>query len=599
MSSRSKRFWSLLLCLLMVLSLFPASAFADAELEEPVAAEEAEPYYEPEPEPYAEPEPDPEPIVIEDPEEPEIPDEPEVPEESETPEEPEPPAEPETPEAPELVEPVVVYFIVTPEGATVIVYPKATEETPEPEAIEPELDGSFLLLPGEYTYTVEAEGYETLEEEPLTVEASEAPLMIYESLTAIQAPAEPAREPEDPAEAPGEAPAEEPEEEPAEESEEEQPVRVRFICTPEDLTLTVYPVLDPALVEDLGLIVTACKPEADDSYLLLPGEYVYTAEAEGYLPLENEPLTVESGSEPLEIPVVLTAGMIQEIVITEAAYAGTQSYNPQIAAAWAKSENNVNNTSGACATFVSNALKAGGLSEVWNSNTDSLRDNIVKKGYGTQLAANDANLGKIKPGDVILACTDNHVHHVIIVTAVGSNYIRYSARNNNHCNEKMTFTQIKSYYKSWSGANNTKFISMNDTSPSSSNVANTVSYNGHVYERYDYHLSWTDAKAFCEAKGGHLVTITDSAEQNAVLGLLSGSPLGWYMMGGSDTAQTGAWSWVTGEGFSYSNWDPDVPEPDRGTGEYYSGIISYTYPPSKTIGEWFDISNGGGSATGF
>ena len=41
----------------------------------------------------------------------------------------------------------------------VSVYPPATEENPEPEAIPAEEDGSFLLLPGNYAYTAEAEGY--------------------------------------------------------------------------------------------------------------------------------------------------------------------------------------------------------------------------------------------------------------------------------------------------------------------------------------------------------------------------------------------------------------------------------------------------------
>lgn len=51
----------------------------------------------------------------------------------------------------------------------VSVYPVATEEIPEPEAIPAEEDGSFLLPPGDYVYTAEAEGYESIERTDLTV----------------------------------------------------------------------------------------------------------------------------------------------------------------------------------------------------------------------------------------------------------------------------------------------------------------------------------------------------------------------------------------------------------------------------------------------
>lgn len=51
----------------------------------------------------------------------------------------------------------------------ITVYPAATEEVPEPEAIPSEVDGSFRLLPGEYAYSAEAEGYVPVEKLPFTV----------------------------------------------------------------------------------------------------------------------------------------------------------------------------------------------------------------------------------------------------------------------------------------------------------------------------------------------------------------------------------------------------------------------------------------------
>ena len=77
--------------------------------------------------------------------------------------------------APE-VQSVTVTFATEPVTAVVTVYPAATEEVPVPEAIPAQENGSFLLLPGEYTYNAEAEGYVSVEavpfivaEEPLTV----------------------------------------------------------------------------------------------------------------------------------------------------------------------------------------------------------------------------------------------------------------------------------------------------------------------------------------------------------------------------------------------------------------------------------------------
>ena len=69
----------------------------------------------------------------------------------------------------EEVQPVSVFFDAIPDTAVVTVYPAATEEVPAPEAIPAEEDDSFLLLPGEYTYSAEAEGYVSTENVPFTV----------------------------------------------------------------------------------------------------------------------------------------------------------------------------------------------------------------------------------------------------------------------------------------------------------------------------------------------------------------------------------------------------------------------------------------------
>ena len=78
--------------------------------------------------------------------------------------------------------PVRVAFTTVPEDAEVTVRPAATEGNPEPEPIPAQEDSSYLLLPGEYTYSVSAEGYVavdgvvfTVAEEVLTIAVSLEP----------------------------------------------------------------------------------------------------------------------------------------------------------------------------------------------------------------------------------------------------------------------------------------------------------------------------------------------------------------------------------------------------------------------------------------
>ncbi len=87
-----------------------------------------------------------------------------------------------------------------------------------------------------------------------------------------------------------------------------------------------------------------------------------------------------------------------------------------------------------------------------------------------------------------------------------------------------------------------------------------VTYNGHSYGLYNEKVTWEEAKARCEELGGHLLTITDSGEQEVIQNLLAkyGKRSG-YWMGGSDENTDGTWEWLTGETFDYSNWASGEP----------------------------------------
>ena len=124
------------------------------------------------------------------------------------------------------------------------------------------------------------------------------------------------------------------------------------------------------------------------------------------------------------------------------------------------------------------------------------------------------------------------------------------------------------------------------------NVKPVVSreYNGKIYELYDCIMSWDDAQAFCEERGGNLVAITDADEQQAVVELITLGERGQYYIGATDEASEGNWVWMSGENFSYSNWDTRAGEPNGGTKANCATIIAVDNPPNKEVGEWNDTS---------
>ena len=242
---------ALLLCTAMWLTLAPVSVFAEGE---PAAVmEEAEVQAAPAPEPTAEPTPEPtqaptpEPAQAPTPEPTAVPTEepeqaPAAEPEKEAPAEPVEAPAPESAEAPAPApekkaepentasepEPVRVEFRPVPDEAKLTVFTK--DEKGNKEEIKPEKDGSFLLLPGRYFYTLEAEGFEAVEEKELEVKASAKPVEIVLELVPVvlpeeeeDVPAESGEETSEPATEKAAEPAEEPAEKPAPVEPAEEP----------------------------------------------------------------------------------------------------------------------------------------------------------------------------------------------------------------------------------------------------------------------------------------------------------------------------------------------------------------------------------------
>lgn len=87
-----------------------------------------------------------------------------------------------------------------------------------------------------------------------------------------------------------------------------------------------------------------------------------------------------------------------------------------------------------------------------------------------------------------------------------------------------------------------------------------VTYEGHIYARYDMNLSWKLANTFCQAAGGHLATVTSEREKAVIEKLLEDAPFSEYWIGATDADWEGGWQWVTGEPFDWTDWDSGQPD---------------------------------------
>lgn len=81
---------------------------------------------------------------------------------------------------------------------------------------------------------------------------------------------------------------------------------------------------------------------------------------------------------------------------------------------------------------------------------------------------------------------------------------------------------------------------------------------GHVYARFDDAMAFEKAQAFCEAQGGHLMTIGDGEEQGIAEGLIAQGGKAFYLIGLSQTQGSTepdqGFNWVTGEPLTFERW---------------------------------------------
>ena len=156
------------------------------------------------------------------------------------------------------------------------------------------------------------------------------------------------------------------------------------------------------------------------------------------------------------------------------------TYDPAKAIAWATNKTEFDKYGGKCAAFVSRCLREGGLKDVSYSEPGAMVSFLEKSNYGTTYRINDANLKKLKAGDVVMVyCGKGHDKskywglHTIFVTAVDqkNKKFTYCAKNESRFCVTKTFGYLKNYAsyikcnRCGSSSNSVGvFVSMNTTS---------------------------------------------------------------------------------------------------------------------------------------
>ena len=94
-------------------------------------------------------------------------------------------------------------------------------------------------------------------------------------------------------------------------------------------------------------------------------------------------------------------------------------------------------------------------------------------------------------------------------------------------------------------------------------------------------LSWSDAKAACQAEGKQLASV-HSASENALLRTAAAGNEVW--IGGTDAASEGTWKWSsTGTPLSYTSWYSG--EPNNNGNE---DCLAFNYLVNYGPGKWND-----------
>ncbi len=109
------------------------------------------------------------------------------------------------------------------------------------------------------------------------------------------------------------------------------------------------------------------------------------------------------------------------------------------------------------------------------------------------------------------------------------------------------------------------------------------------YQAISGKMSWDEAMADAEKRGGHIATITSEAEWKAIKEVLGEIPHGHYL-GGTDEKTEGTWEWITQEAWKFTKWAKG--EPNDASHKVYGDSEDYLQTWTKTTDGnrlWNDI----------
>ncbi len=119
------------------------------------------------------------------------------------------------------------------------------------------------------------------------------------------------------------------------------------------------------------------------------------------------------------------------------------------------------------------------------------------------------------------------------------------------------------------------------TAPTTTSIPGGVAFNGHIYVAGTLGLSWPDAVAEAIAAGGHLVTISNDAENSFIKDTFGANGAVWVAL--SDHENEGDFRWSNGEEVTFTKWMAGEPS-DFGGGQDYAAMVTGN-------GRWDDVGD--------
>ena len=188
-----------------------------------------------------------------------------------------------------------------------------------------------------------------------------------------------------------------------------------------------------------------------------------------------------------------------------------------------------------------------------------------------------------------------------VINAVTTDDILTSVVQEDETTAKSDTSVTESESETTSTTPNDETTSAPETQKPANIPSDAVEFGGHYYKVYTFSgvMTWNEALAECFSLGGYLATLTSEDEHLFVAELVKSSDKACWL--GGHLTSDGEMKWISGESFSYTNWDDGEPSGAySGSTEAYVGIYANDTATSySTTGKWNDFSHCSATLKGF